>query len=123
MVENMNSPGSRTPELQSTPQSPTVPRPEDFYVFKLYISGASERSQRAVSNIKRLCEQNLAGRYQLEVVDLFQEPNLDTSDVIDAVPTLVKRLPLPLRRVIGDLSNTEEILIRLELISGGRRSP
>jgi circadian clock protein KaiB len=120
MVENANSHGPRAPDHQSTPENATVPRAEGFYVFKLYISGASERSQRAVSNIKRLCEQHLAGRYELEVVDLFQEQNLDSSDVIEAVPTLVKRLPLPLRRVIGDLSNTEEILIRLELLPGGR---
>jgi circadian clock protein KaiB len=118
MVENVNSRESGSPDKRSTAKSPVSQRFEGIYVFKLYISGASERSQRAVGNIRRLCEQNLPGRYQLEVIDVFQESNADSSDVIDAVPTLVKRLPLPLRRVIGDLSNTEEILVRLELLPG-----
>jgi circadian clock protein KaiB len=116
MSENQNSDSfSRTPVHHSAPRNPTGSQPVAFYVFKLYISGATERSQRAVRNIKRLCEQHIPGRYELEVVDLFQEPNLASTDEIAAVPTLVKRLPPPLRRIIGDLSDTKEILIRLEL--------
>ncbi len=85
------------------------------YVLRLYVSGSTLKSARAVNNIKRVCEQHLKNRYDLEVIDIYQQANLARSAQIVAVPTLIKRLPLPLRRLIGDLSNQENVLLGLDL--------
>ena len=85
------------------------------YVLRLYVSGSTLKSARAVNNIKRVCEKYLKNRYDLEVVDVYQQPNLARDEQIVAVPTLIKRLPLPLRRLIGDLSNQENVLLGLDL--------
>lgn len=85
------------------------------YVLRLYITGTTPRSTRALVNIRKLCEEHLQGRYDLEVVDIFQNPTLAEGEQIIAAPTLIKKLPLPLRRFIGDLSQTERILIGLDL--------
>ena len=85
------------------------------YVLRLYISGSTSKSVLAVENIKRVCEQHLKGRYDLEVIDIYQQANLARDEQIVAVPTLIKRLPLPLRRLIGDLSNLEKVLFGLDL--------
>ena len=85
------------------------------YVLRLYIAGASLRSSRAVENIKRICEEHLKGRYELEVIDIYQNPMLAQGDQIIAVPTLIKKLPPPLRKFIGDLTDTEKILVGLDL--------
>ena len=79
------------------------------------LTGATPRSVRAVENIKKLCEEHLKGRYELTVTDILQQPDLLKEDLIIAAPTLVKELPLPIRRFIGDLSDTEKILIGLDL--------
>lgn len=84
-------------------------------VLRLYIAGSSERSTRAIENAKEICEGNLAGRYDLDVIDIFKQPTLAKDDQILAVPTLIKRLPLPLRKVIGDLSNQDVVLVGLDL--------
>jgi circadian clock protein KaiB len=81
----------------------------------LYVAGQSPRSLAAISNLKKLCETHLAGKYQIEVVDLLQNPQLSRDDQIVAIPTLVRKLPPPLRKIIGDLSNTERTLVGLEL--------
>jgi circadian clock protein KaiB len=81
------------------------------------VSGATACSARAVENVKRLCEEHLPGRYDLEVVDVYQQPELAEDDRILATPTLVRRLPLPLRRLVGDLSDPERVLGRLNLYS------
>lgn len=86
------------------------------YVLKLYIAGYTARSQVAIMNIRQVCEEHLKGRYQLEVIDIFQRPELAKGEQIVATPTLIKYLPVPLRRVIGDLSKTERILVGLDLI-------
>src|ERR1039458_10264502 len=78
------------------------------YVLRLYISGSTLKSALAVENIKQVCEQHLNGRYDLEVIDIYQQANLARDEQIVAVPTLIKRLPLPLRWLIGDLSNLEQ---------------
>ncbi|HEY1552123.1 MAG TPA: circadian clock KaiB family protein [Kofleriaceae bacterium] len=83
--------------------------------LRLYIAGSSARSTRAIQNAKEICDEHLAGTYQLEVVDIFQQPTLAKDDQILAVPTLIKKLPLPLRRVIGDLSNRDGVLVGLDL--------
>ncbi len=85
------------------------------YLLRLYVAGETPRSVRAVTNLKKLCEENFPGRYELEVVDLFKAAGTGEDDRIVAVPTLIKRLPPPLRRFIGDLSDREHILVGLEL--------
>ena len=85
------------------------------YVLRLYIAGTTPRSSRAVANIKQICEHNLNGRYDLEVVDIYQKPALAKGEQIVAAPTLVKKLPLPLRRFIGDLSDTERVIVGMDL--------
>ncbi len=85
------------------------------YVLRLYVSGSTLKSALAVENIKRVCEQRLKGRYDLEVIDVYQQANLARSDKIVTVPTLIKRSPPPLRRLLGDLSNRENVLLGLDL--------
>jgi len=96
-----------------TPQSGRT-RPIE-YVLALYITGVTPRSQRAITNIKDLCEEHLHGRYSLKVIDIYQQPTLAKGEQILAAPTLIKRLPLPLRRLIGDMSNKQRVLLGLNL--------
>ena len=93
-------------------------RATERYVLKLYVTGATARSLRAIANLKAICEQYLKGRYQLEVVDIYRRPELVRRDQIVAVPALVKMLPLPLRLLVGDLSRTEQVLQGLGLVAG-----
>lgn len=88
---------------------------EDHYNLRLYVAGQTPKSIAAIANLKRLCEQHLAGRYNVEVVDLVENPRLAQNDQIVAIPTLIRKLPEPVRRIIGDLSNTERVLVGLEL--------
>jgi circadian clock protein KaiB len=85
------------------------------YVLRLYVAGLMPKSTLAITNMKKICEENLQGQYELEVIDLYQHPQLAQGDQIVAVPTLIKKLPLPLRRIIGDMSNTERVLVGLDL--------
>jgi circadian clock protein KaiB len=85
------------------------------YKLRLYVAGLSDKSLRAIENLKKICEEHLKGRYELEVVDIYQQPHLAQKEQIIAAPTLVKELPLPLRKFIGDMSQTEKILVGLEL--------
>ncbi len=85
------------------------------YVLRLYIAGVSLRSSHAIANIKKICEEHLKGRYELEVIDIYQNPDLAKSAQVIAAPTLIKSLPPPLRKFIGDLHDTERILIGLDL--------
>ena len=86
------------------------------YLLKLYVSGATARSLRAIETIKRICEEQLAGRYELEVIDVYQDPQRVSDDQIIAAPTLVKNLPPPMRRLIGDLSSEEKVLVGLDIV-------
>jgi circadian clock protein KaiB len=79
------------------------------------VTGSTPTSARSIANIKRICEEHLQGRYELEVVDLYQQPDLAQGEQIIAAPTLIKKLPLPLRRIIGDMTNTERVLVGLDL--------
>jgi circadian clock protein KaiB len=85
------------------------------YVLRLYVSGSTLKSALAVENIKRICEQYLKNRYDLKVIDIYQQPNLAREEQIVAVPTLIKRLPPPLRRLVGDMSNQKKVLLGLDL--------
>ena len=85
------------------------------YVLRLYVTGTTPKSMRAIENIKKICEGHVQGRYDLEVIDIYQKPALARGEEIIAVPTLIKKLPLPLRRIIGDLSDSEHVLFGLDL--------
>jgi len=85
------------------------------YKLRLYITGSTSRSVSALTNLKKICEEYLEGRYELEVIDLYQKPSLAIGDQIIAAPTLIKKLPLPFRRIIGDMSNKEKVLLGLDL--------
>lgn len=85
------------------------------YVLRLYVAGMTPRSTHAVDNLKRICEEHLAGRYELEVIDVYRRPTLAEAEQIIAAPTLIKKLPLPLRRLIGDMADTEKILVGLDI--------
>jgi circadian clock protein KaiB len=87
------------------------------YVLRLFITGTTSRSARAIANLRRVCEQRLSGKYDLEVIDIYQHPTAAKEYQIIAAPTLVKMLPLPLRRIIGDLANEQRILAGLDLMS------
>ena len=88
---------------------------KESYTLRLYVTGTTQQSIRAISNIKKICEQHLKGRYDLEVIDLYERPSLASGEQIIAAPTLIRKLPLPLRRIIGDMSNTERVLVGLDL--------
>ena len=85
------------------------------YHLRLYVAGQTQKSLAAMANLKHVCEKHLAGRYDIEVVDLLVNPQLAAGDQILAIPTLVRRLPAPLKRIIGDLSNTEKVLVGLDI--------
>lgn len=85
------------------------------YLLKLYVAGSTPRAQLAIENLKRLCESDLSGRYELEIIDVLEHPEMAEQDKILATPTLIKQLPPPLRRVIGDLSDSDKVLLGLEL--------
>jgi circadian clock protein KaiB len=103
----------KTTEPKSAPRSVE----SNHYVLRLYVAGQTPKSLSAITNIKKICEENLQGRYELEVIDLYQQPQLAQGDQIIALPTLIRKLPPPLRRIIGDLSNTERVLVGLDIRS------
>ncbi|WP_462322482.1 circadian clock KaiB family protein [Halochromatium sp.] len=88
---------------------------EDAWCLRLYVAGQNPRSLRALENLKAICETHLAGHYDIEIIDLLENPKLARGDQIVAVPTLVRKLPEPVRKIIGDLSNTERVLVGLDL--------
>ena len=99
-----------------------VPSPDDgltpdptFWDLRLYVAGQTPKSVAAFDNLKKVCEEHLAGHYRIEVVDLLVSPQLAAGDQIVAIPTLVRKLPEPIRKIIGDLSNTERVLVGLQL--------
>jgi len=88
---------------------------KEHYLLRLFVTGQTPRSIRSVENLRRICEQHLPGRYDLEVVDIYQQPSLASENQIIAAPTLIKKLPLPLRRLVGDFSNNERVIVGLDL--------
>jgi circadian clock protein KaiB len=87
--------------------------------LRLYVAGQTPKSLTAFSNLKKICEEHLSGRYSIEVVDLLKQPQLSKGDQILAIPTLVRKLPEPVRKIIGDLSDTERVLVGLDLLPAG----
>ena len=106
------------------PASPPAPaagngsngNPGERYILRLYVAGMTSRSSRAVENVRAFCEKHLEGRYDLQVIDVYQQPALAKSEQLIAAPTLIKKLPLPLRRLIGDMSNEDRVLVGLDLL-------
>ena len=96
------------------PETKTTTSP-DLWELRLYVAGQTAKSLVAFANLKKLCDEHLPGRYKIEVIDLMQHPQLAAGDQIVAIPTLVRKLPEPLRRIVGDLSNTERALVGLQL--------
>jgi circadian clock protein KaiB len=92
-----------------------TPPPAKAYLLRLYVAGQTPKSLLAFRNLKEICEEHLQGRYEIEIIDLLENPQLAHGDQILAVPTLVRRLPEPIKRIIGDLSNTERVLVGLDL--------
>jgi len=99
---------------QARPRKPDSRKPV-VWSLRLYVAGQSPKSIRAIANLKRLCEEHLKGRYRIELIDLRKNPHLARGDQIVAIPTLVRRLPLPLRTIFGDLSNSVQLLVGLDL--------
>src|SRR5215470_10321527 len=102
-------------EIRPSTTSPGAEPSHDVQILRLYIAGQTPKSIKAFANLKKLCEEHLPGRYRIEVIDLIQNPQLAAGDQILAVPTLVRRLPEPVRRIIGDLSNTDRVLVGLDV--------
>jgi circadian clock protein KaiB len=97
----------------------TTPSQRETYHLKLYVAGQTPKSVTAFANLRTICEEHLAGRYTIEIVDLLESPSLAAGDQILAIPTLVRQLPEPMRKIIGDLSDTERVLVGLDLLPGG----
>jgi circadian clock protein KaiB len=112
------TPDPPPPAMSATPPAePAVSgEPTRRYILRLYVAGMTSRSARAVENVRAFCEKHLEGRYDLQVIDVYQQPGLAKSEQLIAAPTLIKKLPLPLRRLIGDMSNEERFLVGLDLI-------
>jgi len=89
--------------------------PEELWDLRLYVAGQTPRSLAAFANLKRLCEEHLAGKYKIEIIDLIKNPQLARGDQILAIPTLVRKLPTPIKKIIGDLSNTERVVVGLDI--------
>lgn len=102
-------------EANATKARAQKPPASDTYRLRLYVAGQTENSVAALTNLKRICETHLAGRYRIEVIDLLENPQLARGDQILAIPTLVRRLPAPITKIIGDLSNTDRVLVGLDL--------
>ena len=100
------------------PKAKSVVEKPEYWTLRLYVAGRTPRCESAEENLRRVCEQHLAGRYSIEIVDLMENPTLAQGDQILAIPTLVRKLPTPVRRIIGDLSNTERVLVGLDLKPG-----
>lgn len=105
-----------TAKSERRSRQPRRARPTaDFFDLRLYIAGQTTRSLAALANLKRICDEHLEGRYRIEVIDLLERPQLARGDQILALPTLVRRLPEPIRKLVGDLSDTERVLVGLDL--------
>lgn len=102
-------------DISEEPAEAVLPPAGETWELRLYIAGQTTKSVAALANLKRYCEQHLAGRYTLDVIDLLQNPQLAEGDQILAIPTLVRKVPVPIRKIIGDLSNEERVLVGLDI--------
>src|SRR5436853_6210331 len=112
MTDNMNKFGGSLDEFEQLAALSKT----STYVLRLYVSGMTPRSTEAINNLTAICEEHLKDRYELEVIDIYKQPELTTADQIIATPTLVKKLPSPLRKLVGTLSDEERVLVGLNLV-------
>lgn len=101
--------------MEKSKQGTRAKRPEKEWELRLYVAGQTPKSLAAFANLKKICEEHLAGEYHIEIIDLLKQPQLASGDQILAIPTLVRKLPAPIRKIIGDLSNTERVLVGLDI--------
>ena len=101
--------------MKKSGTTPQLRRKKKTYELRLYVAGQTPKSITALANLKKICEEHLAGQYEIEVIDLIKKPQLASGDQILAIPTLVRKLPSPIKKIIGDLSDTERVLVGLNL--------
>ena len=101
--------------MKKSSATPQLRRKKKIYDLRLYVAGQTPKSIMALANLKKICEEHLAGEYTIEVIDLVKNPHLASGDQILAIPTLVRKLPSPIKKIIGDLSNTERVLVGLNV--------
>jgi circadian clock protein KaiB len=111
----MASSGNNRPAVSGEEECQDRPKSECRYELRLYVAGQTPRSMEAFANLKKICEEHLNGRYSIEVIDLLENPRLAKGDQILAIPTLVRRLPEPVRKIIGTLADTERVLVGLDV--------
>lgn len=104
-----------SPVRKAVPKAKPRKAKPDCMILRLYVAGQTPKSIRAIANLKSICEEHLFGEYQMEVIDLYQQPQLAQGEQIIALPTLIRTIPPPLRRIIGDMSNTERVLVGLDI--------
>ena len=112
----MTASGDQAPATPAQALATAETDTDGRYILRLYITGMTARSARTIENLQVFCEKHLAGRYELQVIDVYQQPELASREQIVAVPTLIKQLPLPLRRLIGDMSDEERVLVGLDIL-------
>ncbi|MBF0299840.1 MAG: circadian clock KaiB family protein [Oligoflexia bacterium] len=110
---DINQSSNKTKDFEQTLQDSK----KSIYILKLYITGMTPKSKQAIENITKICNTHLENRYELEVIDIYQNPSLLKGEQIIAVPTLIKKLPSPIRKIIGDLSDIEKVLVGLDIIN------
>ena len=115
MTRLEQAPGIDMKKRPATKRRPAKASRSDFYRLRLYIAGQTPNSIAAIANLKKICEDTLQGKYRIEVVDLLERPQLAKGDQIIAIPTLVRRLPAPVKKIIGNLSRTESVIVGLDL--------
>ena len=106
---------ARAPVTPAAALPQTWSHAPDRYILRLFVAGMTARATRAIENIRRICDAHLSNRYDLEVIDVYQQPALTKAEQIIAAPTLIKKSPLPLRRIVGDMSRTDQVLVGLDL--------
>jgi circadian clock protein KaiB len=114
-TKSVRSRPEKTPTRKAITKKSTTP--EERWDLRLYVAGQTPRSLAAFANLKQLCEEHLAGKYKIEIIDLMKNPQLARGDQIVAIPTLVRKLPTPIKKIIGDLSNTERVIVGLDIRS------
>jgi len=121
-VSGGNDDGPRDPGDRPAIGNGAAPAPAaERYVLRLYVTGMTPRSAEAIKNLRAICGEFLEGRFDLEVIDIYQQPVLTQGEQIVAAPTLIKKLPLPMRRLVGDMSDRERVLLGLDLVSTSGR--
>jgi circadian clock protein KaiB len=103
-------------DLSTNLSSPPDDKNQEIWQLRLYVAGQTPKSLTAFVNLKKICEEHLEGQYQIEIIDLSQHPQLAIEDSIIALPTLIRKLPEPIKKIIGDLSNTEKVLVGLQIL-------